>query len=118
MGNYNNSLGLIHFQIHTKYDSDIKEALLQIFSHDLDFVENVDFFRKDTLKKGYLNEADRLVAEYMSKNRKLDNLKKITDAVEKLANKVFGNVNYYEHYEVSVDEVDDYTYTVAIAYYY
>jgi hypothetical protein len=54
----------------------------------------------------------------MSKNRRLDNLKKITDAVEKLAKKVFGNVNYYEHYEVSVDEVDDYTYTVAIAYYY
>ena len=54
----------------------------------------------------------------MTKHKRLDNLKKITDAVEKLAKKVFGNVNYYDCYEVSVDEVDDYTYTVAIAYYY
>jgi len=118
MGNYNNQLGLIHFQLHTMYEGDIKEGLHQIFSHDLDFIENVDFFRKDTLKKGYRDEAYRLVSEYVDKHRKLDTLKKVTTAVEKLAKKVFGNVNYYEHYEVSVDEVDDYTYTVAIAYYY
>jgi hypothetical protein len=118
MGNYSNQLGLIHFQLHTMYDGDVKDGLLQIFSHDLDFTENVDFFRKDTLKKGYRDEADRVVSEYMTKHKRLDNLDKITAAVEKLAKKVFGNTNYYDCYEVSVDEVDDYTYTVAIAYYY
>jgi hypothetical protein len=118
MGNYLNQLGLIHFELHTKYHSDIKEALLKIFSHDLDFTENVDFFRKDTLKKGYQDEADRLVSEYMSKHRRIDNLKKVTTAVEKLAKKVFDNPNYYDCYEVSVNEIDDYNYSVAIAYYY
>jgi len=118
MSNYSNSLGLIHFEIYTKYDGDIKEALLQIFSHDLDFTENVDFFRKDTLKKGYRDEAERLVVEYMSKHNRLDNLKKITTAVEKLAKKVFDNPNYYEFYEVSVNEIDEHIYSVAIAYYY
>jgi hypothetical protein len=118
MSNYNNSLGLIHFQIHTNYDGDTKEALLKIFSHDLDFIENEDFFRKDTLKLGYRHEAERLVSEYIIKHRRLDNLKKITTAVEKLAKKVFDNPNYYERYEVSVDEVDDHIFSVAIAYYY
>jgi hypothetical protein len=118
MSNYNNSLGLIHFQIHTKYHTDIKEDLLKIFSHDSDFTENENYFRKGTLEKGYLNEADRLVSEYMSKHRKLDNLKKVTTAVEKLAKKVFDNRNYYDCYDVSVNEIDDYNYSVAIAYYY
>jgi hypothetical protein len=118
MGNYLNQLGLIHFNLYTKYNGDAKEGLLQIFSHDLDFTENVDFFRKDTLKKGYRDEAERLVAEYMSKHNRLDNLKKVTAAVEKLAKKVFDNPNYYDCYEVSINEIDDDTYSVAIAYYY
>ena len=118
MGNYTNSLGLIHFTVHGKYDGDIKEALLQIFSHDLDFIENEDFFRKDTIKLGYRNEAERLVNEYIAKHSRLDNLKKITTAVEKLAKKVFDNPNYYDSYDVSVEEIDEHLYSVAIAYYY
>lgn len=118
MSNYLNQLGLIHFTLSTKYDSDIKETLLQIFSHDLDFIENEDFFRKDTIKLGYRNEAERLVTEYVTKHSRLNNLKKITTAVEKLAKKVFDNPNYYDTYEVSVDEIDEHLYSVAIAYYY
>ena len=114
MGNYSNNLGLIHFTIHTKYKNDIKDALYLIFSHDCDFTENEDAFRKNTLKLGYRNEADRLVSEYVSKH-KLDNLKNVTKAVDKLSSKVFDS-SYYMDYTVSVDEIDDNIYSVAISY--
>lgn len=117
MSNYSNQLGLIHFTLSTKYDSDIKEALYLIFQHDLDFTENVDWFRKNTLKLGYKDEAERLVSEYVSKHR-IDNISKVTRAVDKLAAKVFDNSNYYSEHHISVEEIDDNLFSVAIAYAY
>jgi len=116
MGNYSNEVGLIHFTLSTKYDSDIKESLYLIFSHDLDFIENEDWFRKNTLKLGYKNEAERLVAEYLKKNSRLDNISKVTSAVDKLAGHVFNNSNYYSEHQISVEEIDENLYSVAIAY--
>ena len=115
MSNYSNQLGLIHFTLSTKYDSDIKDALYLIFQHDLDFVENEEYFRKNTLKLGYKNEAERLVSEYVSKHR-IDNISKVTRAVDKLAAKVFDNSNYYSEHHISIEEIDDNLFSVAIAY--
>jgi hypothetical protein len=117
MGNYSNQIGLIHFQIHTKYEGDIKEGLYQIFSHDLDFTENEEYFRKNTLKLGYKDEAERLVSEYVSKH-KVNTLSKVTRAVDKLAAKIFDNTNYYSEHHISVEEIDDNLYSIAIAYSY
>jgi hypothetical protein len=108
-------MGLIHFQLFTKYNSDIKEALYLIFQHDCDFTENEEYFRKNTLKLGYKNEAERLVDEYVNK-RKIDSLSQVTRAVDKLAGKVFDNSNYYSEHHISVEEVDDNLYSIAIAY--
>lgn len=118
MGNYSNQMGLIHFTLSTKYDSDIKEALYLIFQHDLDFVENEEYFRKNTLKLGYKNEAERLVSEYMKKNGRIDNISKVTRAVDKLAKYIFDNSNYYSEHHISVEEIDDNLFSVAIAYAY
>lgn len=116
MGNYSNQLGLIHFNLITKYDSDIKKALYYIFANDCDFTENADYFRKNTLKLGYINEADRLIQEYMKKNGRIDSLKKVERAVNKLAAKVFDNSTYYWDYQVSVYEIADNEFSVSIAY--
>jgi hypothetical protein len=115
--NYNNSLGLIHFQIHTKYDGDIKDALYQIFSRDLDFTENEEYFRKTTLKLGYENEADRLVSEYVSSHEKINTLPKVERAVKKLAKKVFDS-GFYSDYQISVEQIDENIFSVAISYIY
>jgi hypothetical protein len=115
MSNYSNQMGLIHFQLFTKYNSDIKEALYLIFQHDCDFTENEEYFRKNTLKLGYKNEAERLVSEYVNKHR-IDTLSKVTTAVDKLAANIFNNSNYYSEHHISVDEIDEHTFSVAIAY--
>lgn len=116
MSNYSNKMGLIHFTLSTKYDSDIKDALYNIFSHDLDFTENVEYFRKNTLKLGYNDEADRLVTEYLKKNNRIDTLSKVTRAVDKLSKYIFDNSNYYSEHHISVEEVDTDLYSIAIAY--
>lgn len=117
MSNYSNQLGLIHFTIRTDYDSDIKEALYQIFSRDLDFTENEEFFRRTTLKLGYKNEAERLVSEYVFKHDRINTLGKVERAVEKLAAKVFKS-DFYQDYQTSVEIIDNNEFSVCIGYIY
>ena len=117
MGNYSNQSGLIHFSICIKDDNEIIDSLYQIFSRDLDFIENVEYFRKNTLKLGYKNEAYRLVTEYVDKNLIL-NLKHVEKAVKKLSDNVFKNSNFYADYQISVEQIDETVYSVAIAYSY
>lgn len=116
MGNYSNQIGLIHFTISTSHNINIKEGLYNIFAQDLDFVENVEYFRKKTLKLGYRNEADRLVSEYMQKHKKINTLSSVMNAVDKLAAKVFNNCNQYSEHKVSVEQINDNLFSIAIAY--
>lgn len=115
MGNYNNNLDLIHFNLSIASDKSKQEGLLQIFDYDLDFTENEQYFRKDTLKKGYENEAHRIVAEYMEKTP-IDNLDQLVTAVTYFASKIFANTNYYDGYTVSVRQFDNKNFSVAVAY--
>ena len=117
MSNYSNQMGLIHFTLSTKYKSDIKQALYNIYLHDCDFTENEEYFRKGTLKLGYKNEAERLVDEYVNKHR-IDNISQVTRAVDKLAAKVFDNSNYYSEHQISVEEIDENLFSIAIGFAY
>lgn len=116
MGNYSNQIGLIHFTLCTSNKEYIKEGLYNIFAEDLDFVENVEYFRKKTLKLGYRNEADRLVDEYMQKHKKINTLSSVMNAVDKLAAKVFNNSNQYSEHKVSVEQISDNLFSIAISY--
>lgn len=55
-----------------------KESLMHLF-FDMDFVENEENFRPDTLKKGFKNEAERVVTEILKKYKKR---KDIVDPVD------------------------------------
>lgn len=115
MGNYSNELGQIHFVIDISETTSVTDGLYSIFSRDLDFIENEEFFRKSTLKKGYDNEADRIVLEYMGKHQ-ISNKKQLEKAVEYMAKQIFDNVNYYQDYETSVLKIDSDLYSVAVSY--
>lgn len=115
MSNYSNTLNQIHYTLSTANKIAIREGLLYMFDADLDFTENEEYFRKNTIKKGYLNEAHRIVDEYIKK-REIDTLPKVTKAVNHMADKLFGNVNYYMDYAVSIEQVGTKTYSIAISY--
>lgn len=115
MGNYSNELGQIHFIIDISEVSSITDGLYRIFSGDCDFTENEEYFRKNTLKKGYDNEADRIVLEYMH-DHKITNEKQLDKAVGYMAKKVFDNDSYYRDYDISVLKIDDEVYSVAVSY--
>jgi len=115
MSNYSNELGQIHFVIDVSETSSIREGLYSIFSNDLDFVENEEYFRKNTLNKGYKDEADRIVVEYTA-NRNIRNKKELEKAVEYLAKQIFGQINYYQDYNTSVLKIDKDLYSVAVSY--
>lgn len=118
MGNFSKNVGLIHFMLSTKSDNDIKESLQEIFNADSDFTSNEEYFRRDTLKKGYKNEAHRIVTEYVNSHSRINTLKRVENAVSKLAEKVFLNDTYFSGYEISITEVSTDLFSVAIAYAY
>lgn len=116
MANHTNHLDQIHFTLYADNETSIRESLLYIFDGDLDFTENEEQFRKNTIKKGYINEAHRIVVEYMKKN-KVETYKQITKAVEFMADKLFAS-SFYEDYTVSVNEISNKVFSIAISYCY
>lgn len=77
-----------------------KESLLQLF-FDLDFTENEEFFRKDTIKKGFNTEAERIVTELLKKK----NLEAI-DMIEICLNKQFESSGFYVDHSFDTHTVD------------
>jgi hypothetical protein len=115
MGNYSNELGLLHFTLSTANETTTREGLLYMFDADMDFTQNEEYYRKNTLKLGYINEAHRVVAEFME-DKTIETLTDVISAITYLSAKVFGNQTYFRQYEISVNEFDTKTYSVAISY--
>jgi hypothetical protein len=71
---------------------------------DLDFTENSEYYRKDTLKKGFKNEAERVIAELSKKD--LAPVELIEACIEKQIN---SSAFYKEHYirTHTIDESGD-----------
>lgn len=118
MSNYSDRLGLMHFKLSTSSKMAIRDGLIKIFDADSDYTENEEYFRKTTLKMGYPNEAHRVVAEYMNRNTSIDDLKSVTKAVNKMADKIFKNYVYYADYEVSVYKISRDEFSVSVAFTY
>ena len=50
-----------------------ENSLIEILETDSDFSENIDWYRDDTLKKGFKNEAHRVAKEIFTKYKKIKN---------------------------------------------
>ena len=93
-----------------------EEGLIELISFDLDFTENEEYFREDTLELGYKNEADRLVKEYLAKNQ-IKNKEDIEECCSYLLGEVF-NSNYYGDYTLDVVELKNKSFKVITTYQY
>jgi hypothetical protein len=115
MGNYNNELNQIHFILDTTKKEKVKEELYNIFRHDCDFTENVEFFREDTISLGYKDEADRLINDYLF-GKKIKSLKSVEKIVENLCSEIFENDSFYSDYAYDVIQINDTMFSVSISY--
>ena len=77
-----------------------KESLMQLF-FDLDFTENVEYFREDTLKKGFKSEAERIVTELLKKK----NLAPV-EMIEACLNKQFKSSGFYVDHSFDTHTID------------
>lgn len=80
-----------------KYKANIRVATTEDLENlfDLDFIENEEYYRKDTLSLGYANEADRVIVE----NTDRDGIPDI-DAIVKIA---FSSC-FYLDYDYAITE--------------
>ena len=70
MSNHGNNANLIISRVDK---GEINENSLQdILEHDSDFGENEEYFREDTIKLGFKNEAERVSTELFKKHKKVD----------------------------------------------
>lgn len=118
MSNHGNNANLIVIQIDK---GDVNEAsLIPIFENDSDFSENEEYFREDTLEKGYENEAERVSEEIFNKHKDefegderglVDEMVKSVFEVENF----IGQSGHYGNYTYNISE-SEFTYIIAIAY--
>ena len=99
MSNLSGSLNTFTVEIDLKNS---KEGLVKLFDADADFTENEEYFRKDTLKLGYENEAERVVAEYLKK-QKVTNQKELCKAIKFFTKKIFSSSCYGGHTETVIE---------------
>ena len=78
---------------------------------DMDFTENEEFFRKNTLKLGYKNEAERLVGEALKSP--ITNENQLTRAINKIYKPIL-NSSFYEDSVINVNLITGKFYSVAI----
>ena len=84
-------------------DSDkIEKGLYGLISFDLDFTENEEYFREDTISLGYENEAERLSKEYVAE-RKISNKEELFDCCQELLGMVFDS-SFYGEWDLDVFE--------------
>jgi len=69
MSNYKTEANLELFTFNSNNSLKV-EDISQIFDIDLDFKENREFFREDTIKLGYKNESERCANELLNKHKK------------------------------------------------
>lgn len=77
-----------------------QESLMELF-FDLDFTENEEYYRKDTLKKGFKNEAERVIAELSKKDLAP------TELIEACIEKQIKSSGFYKEYYIRTHTIDD-----------
>jgi hypothetical protein len=101
MGNLSNSLTTEKVRISLDPDK-VKSGLYDLISFDLDFTENEEYFRQDTISLGYKDEAERLIDEYLKEN-KLENKQDLFECSCELLRMVFDS-SFYGDWVVDVSE--------------
>ena len=93
-------------------------SLIEILETDNDFSENEDYFREDTLKKGFKNEAERVAKEIFKKYKKVKEeetrLNKMVKALFDVSGFI-GKSSSYGDYDFQITETE-FQYVVSIAY--
>lgn len=116
MGNLSNQLGTQKVLVSVEKDK-MEQGLAELLSFDLDFTENEEYFREDTLSLGYENEAERLVREYTAENE-VKTKKQVFECCDALLSKVFDS-SYYGNWTLDVTESrNDGEYIVYVTYQY
>jgi len=97
-----------------------KTSLQQIFEVDADFTNNTEYFRPDTLEKGFKSEAERVSAEIFNKlkNKYKGDEEGLVDAMIKEVFKVnnfIGNSSFYGSYVYEIIDTE-FEYIISIAY--
>ena len=93
-------------------------TLISILENDSDLSENEEYFRPDTLKKGFNNEAERVSKEIFNKFKKIKNEE---TRVEKMVRALFDVPNFigrsqaYGDYTYEITETE-FQYVISIAY--
>lgn len=118
MSNHGNRANLIVVEIGRGMVNE--DSLIPIFEHDLDFSENEEYFREDTLEKGYKNEAYRVSKEIFDKHKdkhKDDESALVGEMVKSVfdVNNFIGQSGDYGDYTYYILETD-FTYVISIAY--
>lgn len=80
----------------------IENDLYGLISFDLDFTENEEYFRMDTLSLGYENEAERLAKEFVAE-RKITNKEELFDCCQEMLGMVFDS-SFYGEWTLEVAE--------------
>jgi len=105
MGRNNKNIGLAVIEI--DINNSIK-GLREIFNLDADFTENEEYYRDDTLKLGFNNEADRIIDE-LSKDEKFNNMA-IEEQVEAIITYssyfLLNNSTYCGGYETTLTQIE------------
>ena len=95
------------FEVEIENEEVTKEQLMDMF-FDLDFTENEDYFREDTLELGYENEAERLATEFLEKDMPA------FDMMEGCIEAQCESSNYYHDYQISATRIEN-TYVIAVS---
>jgi hypothetical protein len=113
MSNYSNTLNIHQTVISTRSQESTAKGLEELMSFDLDYSENEECFRKDTLKKGFRSEAHRIAAEKTKKP--VNDQSDLESRVNEILAKVF-NSSYYGDWEYVVVPMVDDEYTIVVSY--
>ena len=95
-----------------------EKSLQSILECDSDFSENEEYYRPDTLKKGFENEAHRVSTEIFKKCKRIkDDGERVKRMVESLfeVNNFIGQSGSYGDYTFEITETD-FSFVVSIAY--
>ena len=113
MSNYGNTISMHKVVISTRSQESTAKGFEELMEFDLDFSENQEYFRSDTLKKGFRSEAHRIAVEKTKKPVK-DN-SDLEDRVNSILGKIFDSNHYGDWEYVIVPMVDD-EYTIVVSY--
>lgn len=113
MGNLQNGLNTHKVVMSARSTETTADGIEKLIGFDLDFTENEEYFRKDTLKKGYRSEAHRLAVENTKKPVK--DQSDLEGRIHRVLSKVFDS-SYYGDWECVVVPMVDDEYTVVVSY--